>query len=109
MDKLLGQRIREQRMAQGMSIEALAEAVSIVPHFLGDIERGLKSPSLDTFIRIVNALNVPADLFVRDKCIPSALVVANDFGEKLMALTPRQRLAAEEIMTAVLENVKNLK
>lgn len=59
--KLIGKRIRECREKEGVSQEKLAELVSLSPHYLSAIERGIKLPSLETFIRIANQLGVSAD------------------------------------------------
>lgn len=61
MKTLLGQRIREQRRKKGWTMDKLAEKADLSVNYVGDLERGVKTPSLDTFIRIVEALDVPAD------------------------------------------------
>lgn len=54
----LGNRIRELRKAQKMSQEELAYRSSINPAHLGQIERALKNPTLDTIDQIAAALNI---------------------------------------------------
>lgn len=63
--KSVGTCIRQQRKKKGLSIEKLAELADISAVFMGEIERGIKQPSLNTFINIVNALNVSSDV-----CLP---------------------------------------
>ena len=53
MKTLLGQRIREQRRKKGWTMDKLAEKADLSVNYVGDLERGVKTPSLDTFIRIV--------------------------------------------------------
>ena len=53
MNTLLGQRIREQRKEKGWTIEQFAERVDLSANYVGDLERGVKIPKLETFIRIV--------------------------------------------------------
>lgn len=55
---LLGQKIRQLRTAQGLSQEELALRAGMNPAHLGHIERGLKSPTIDTISKIADALNV---------------------------------------------------
>lgn len=58
MKTLLGQRIREQRRKKGWTMDKLAEKADQSVNYVGDLERGVKTPSLDTFIRIVEALDI---------------------------------------------------
>ncbi|MEE0111230.1 MAG: helix-turn-helix transcriptional regulator [Oscillospiraceae bacterium] len=62
--KQLGQRIRELRTEQHMSQEELSFKAGISPAHLGQIERALKNPTIDTIAKIAAALDIPiADLF----------------------------------------------
>lgn len=65
MNTLLGQRIREQRKEKGWTIEQFAERVELSANYVGDLERGVKIPKLETFIRIVEVLDVSADVLIR--------------------------------------------
>ena len=40
-------------------------------NYVGDLERGVKMPKLETFIRSVEVLGVSADVLIRDS-VPSA-------------------------------------
>lgn len=57
----VGRKIREIRLSQGLTQEQLAEKAEISPTHVSVIERGLKSPQLDTFVSICNALDASAD------------------------------------------------
>ena len=60
----LGPRIREFRQQAGLSQEKLAWNAGIAPAFLGQLERGLKSPTVKTLEKLANALNISvAELF----------------------------------------------
>lgn len=59
----LGKRIREARLRQGMSQEELSEKCSINPSYIGQIERGEKSPSLQTLYAIADGLHMDIRLF----------------------------------------------
>ena len=59
--KQLGEVIRRLREADGLSQEALAERAQIDRTYVSIVERGLKSPTIDTFVRICAALNTPPD------------------------------------------------
>ena len=105
MNTLLGQRIREQRKEKGWTIEQFAERVDLSANYVGDVERGVKIPKLETFIRIVEVLGVSADVLIRDS-VPSASHVADDeLSKKLSKLTPGQKKAAIDILNAYTDNI----
>lgn len=63
----LGKRIREIRSSMNISQEQLAFMADISRTHMGRIERGDKSPTIDTVERITKALNCPASLlFTKD-------------------------------------------
>ena len=64
--KGLGKRIKQQRILAKMTQEKLAEKVGISLSFLGHIERGTRKASLDTLVKISNALEVSPDLLLQD-------------------------------------------
>lgn len=64
--KDIGKRIREKRLEKSWSQEDLAERVNLSAVYIGMIERGEKLPKLETFIKIVNVLEVSADELLVD-------------------------------------------
>ena len=54
----MGERIARARTFRELSRERLAEQAGITDRFLYDIESGRKSPSLEVFFRICDALNI---------------------------------------------------
>ena len=56
-------RIREQR---NLSQEKLAEAADIHTSYIGQIERGLRHPSLKVLFRIADALNIKISELFKD-------------------------------------------
>ena len=64
--KSIGRRIQMRREELGMKQEELAENVNLSPNYMSAIERGVKIPRLETFIRIANTLNMSADLLLMD-------------------------------------------
>ncbi|MGG4443735.1 helix-turn-helix domain-containing protein [Brevibacillus fortis] len=70
--KFIGQRIRSQRKAKGLTQEQLGEKVSIPQSYIGSIERGQTYMQLDTLERILIALELnPTDVFKTYKIIES--------------------------------------
>jgi transcriptional regulator with XRE-family HTH domain len=101
----LGLRIREARQAKGFSRQILAKKAGTGEVYLGEIERGLKAPSLSTFIQIVDALDVSADYLLRDELPSGKEYVFNEITQKLQHLTPKQRKTAADILDAYLRNL----
>jgi transcriptional regulator with XRE-family HTH domain len=63
----LGKRIRALRRVKSLTQEELGEKAGLSYKFVGEVERGEVNPSLDSLIRIANALGVKiGDLFPRD-------------------------------------------
>jgi transcriptional regulator with XRE-family HTH domain len=64
--KLIGRRIQIMRKERGLTQEQLSQAVGLSPNYLSNIETGLKTPKLETFIEIVNALHCDANTLLAD-------------------------------------------
>ena len=58
--ELIGKRIKEARQARKLSQEALSEKVSLSAKYLSSIERGKENPTLETLIRLADALELEA-------------------------------------------------
>ena len=65
----IGGRIREQRKKHNFTIAELSERANISSNFLGNIERGVDTPSVETLINIANALFVGVDTLVKDSLV----------------------------------------
>ena len=62
----IGSRIKEAREWAHLTQEEVAEKVAISPTHMSAIERGIKTPRLDAFVKIVNAWNLSADALLQD-------------------------------------------
>ena len=63
----LGERIRLLRKRAGMSQEQLALKAEMAPSFVGEIERGIKKPSIESIEKLSNALEISvSELFNYD-------------------------------------------
>ncbi len=104
MDKLtLGDRIREVRKKQKLTQEQLAERLDISVEFVGQIERNLKMPSIQVFVKLVEVLNVSADYLLRDSVSTGQLFGENAIGHKIEQLTPKQRIALEALIDTYIQ------
>ncbi len=64
--KRLGERIREERLKLNLTQAKLAEDIDISDTYMGAIERGERSLTLDTLVRLVNRLGVTVDYMLAD-------------------------------------------
>ena len=102
---LLGKRIRGARMNKGCTIKKLSEMTDIGIVYISEIERGLKMPSLNTFIKIIEALNVSADYILRDELSSGKVYTISEISDRLKHLTPKQTRGAIDILDAYLRNL----
>lgn len=68
---LLGKRIREERLRLNLTQEKLAEDINISTAYLGQIERGERSVTLDKLVPLSNRLGVTVDFLLSDYIAPS--------------------------------------
>ena len=107
MDKsTLGQKLRQIRAEKGYTQQSLAEKAGIGNVYLGEIERGLKMPSLNSFIRIIEALGVSADYILREELSSGKEYIYDEITQKMQNLTPKQRKTASDILNAYLQNLQ---
>ena len=93
--QLVGLRIKHLRKSRGVSQEELSEKVGMSSKYLSSIERGKENPTLDTFIKLAQALNVEiSELFnyAGDKSVQESkkylrdLIKSNDKGKLNLAV-----------------------
>ena len=108
MKELFGQRLREQRIKHGLTLEQLAEKSELSSNYIGMIERGLKEPGRATIDKLRNALNISADTLLCD-LVPSASHVTDDeIRKRLDGLTPIQKKAALDLLDTYIGNLPYL-
>ena len=101
----LGKRIHESRIKKEYTQQDLANKADIGVVYLSEIERGVKMPSLNIFIKIIDALDVSADYILRDEISSGKEYIRTEITEKLLALTPHQLKTATDILNAYLNNL----
>jgi len=95
----LGERMRAQREARGLSQAKAAELAGATPNFIGLIERGQKLPTIDTLVRIARALKVePGELL-------GASQVSDDWVDQVLAVASTVPKPLRPIALAVLKAV----
>ena len=91
--KKLGERIREERLKRNLTQAQLAEAVDISDTYMGAIERGERSLTLDTLVRLVNRLGVTVDYLLVDSVTNNDENVVNQFRQIIDQPAERKQMA----------------
>ena len=83
--EFLGQRVRELRKQRGFSQEGLGSRSSLSGKFIGEVERGEKSISIDSLYKVSVSLGVPLGQLTNVPRSRRATVPSQD-AEKIFAL-----------------------
>ena len=103
----LGLRIKETRKQQRMTQEMLAERINVSPHYIYEIERGLKNMSLATLTDISCALNVSTEYLLFGHTINEKNEPAADQLDLLLqSLPPQKRQNINCILEAMIPYLK---
>lgn len=86
---VIGQRIKVAREAARITQEELGRAVGCTAKHIGAIERGIKTPRLDTFIIIANTTGVSADYLLQDLLEKPLDSLAGEFSAVAALLEPQ--------------------
>ena len=62
----IGNKIQEYRISAGLTQEELSERAGISCNYLSALERGVKTPALNTFVNIINVIGISADDVLED-------------------------------------------
>ena len=90
----MGKRIKMIRRKKRLSQKELGKMVNISPSYFGNIERGLRVPSIDTLVAIANALEVGTD-FLLGESLTAVQSISKDELKKLTRFL-RDRVAELE-------------
>lgn len=99
--KRLGERIREERLRLHLTQAQLAEAVDISDTYMGSIERGERSLTLDTLVRLVNRLGVTVDYLLADS-VPDT---DSNIMEQFKQIIDQQPLERRQMAIQVLRTI----
>lgn len=104
--KSIGSNIRKYRLERGMKQEQLAELTNLSANYIGMIERADKIPSLTTFIRIINALNVSADMILGDSLNNKYEIRSSLVFDKIGKLPDKDRQLIYAVIDTMLEHTQ---
>ena len=97
----LGERIREERLHLRLTQAQLAEAIEISDTYMGAIERGERSLTLDTLVRLANRLGVTVDYLLSDS-VPGS---DSSIMEQVKQIMDGQPLERKQMAVSVLRAI----
>lgn len=100
--KAIGSRIKAERKRLGLTQEKLSEMINVTPHYIYEIERGMKAMSMETLINLSETMELSTDyiLFGNQR---------RNLGEMyrmLDEMSDERRLRAEKVIVQLLPNLK---
>ena len=102
----IGKNIRSYRIKRKLRQEDLAEMTDLSVTYIGMVERGEKIPALETFIKILNALGVSADIILADVLKVGYEIKSSLLTEQINALSPTERDKVFDVIEALIKHSK---
>ena len=106
---IIGKNIRKIRTEKKMRQEDLAEKTNLSPNYIGAVERNERIPSIETFVSIVNALNVSADVIFQELLSNGYSVKSSLYIDKITTLPPEEQKSIYEILDLLIEQSNSRK
>lgn len=97
----LGKRIREERKKLNLTQAQLAEAIDISDTYMGAIERGEQSLTLDTLVRLVERLGVTVDYMLSDSVSDSDSNIMNQIKQVIDNQPLERKQMAVNVLRAI--------
>ena len=101
---LIGQRIKYAREAANITQEELARAVGCTAEHIGAIEKGIKTPKMETFIIIANTTGASADMLLQDLINSPVDQVASEMAAAVAPLSDALQKRIIKALRAFSEN-----
>lgn len=100
----IGKNIRKFRVDRKVRQEDLAEMTNLSTAYIGMVERGEKTPSLETFLAIVNALNISADMVLYEVLSTGYDIKTSLINDKIESLPTNDKKLIYDVIEAIISN-----
>jgi len=104
--KKLGARIRQERQRLHLTQAALAEAIDVSTTYMGAIERGERSLTLDTLVRLVGRLGVTIDYLLADSVSGETDIVVEQFKQIIDGHAPEHQQMALDVLRTLFRHLE---
>ncbi|WP_308542352.1 helix-turn-helix transcriptional regulator [uncultured Oscillibacter sp.] len=99
----IGKHISEFRHLRKLRQEDLAEITGLSTNYIGAVERGEKIPSLETFIDILNALSISADMVLSDVLQEGYQVKATKLSDQIKDLPVKDQKRIFDVIETLIK------
>lgn len=103
--KLLGNRIRQERLKLNLTQEQLAEKVDLSTSYIGQIERGERNISLDTLVVICKSLGVTIDYLLQDSINIEEDIVYNQLYQLISNRSLSEKVMALDVIKVMFSHI----
>lgn len=100
----IGKHISEFRHLRKPRQEDLAEITGLSTNYIGAVERGEKIPSLETFIDILNALSISADMVLSDVLQEGYQVKATKLSDQIKDLPVKDQKRIFDVIETLIKH-----
>ena len=100
----IGKNIRKCRLAKKMKRDVLAERTNLSVTYIGMLERGEKTPSLESFVKIVNALETSADVVLAEVLADKYEIKFSLLNGKLAWLSEKDKNLILDVIEIIIEH-----
>lgn len=104
---LIGEKIKSRRLKIGLTQEKLAEICDISVSYIAHIERGTKSLSLETAVKISNALDISLDYLLINEINNNSRII-NALESELDKCTSKQIDKFIRFSRVIIENIDEI-
>ncbi|QHT62970.1 helix-turn-helix transcriptional regulator [Paenibacillus lycopersici] len=105
---LLGKRLRAERQKLNLTQEKLAEKIDVSDAYIGQIERGQRSLTLDTLVKLTNKLGVTVDYLLHDSIQVEDEQFMNQIRQIMTDRTPKERQMALDILKMMFAHLDDI-
>lgn len=107
--KGMGKAIRRYREEAGITQERLAELVDISTNHLGAIEREVKTPTMETFVKLLNVLGAEPNEVLKEVIPLTRMEHTSVVEGKLERLTPKKQESVLRMLDVIIEEMMKQK
>ncbi|MDD4699748.1 MAG: helix-turn-helix transcriptional regulator [Oscillospiraceae bacterium] len=105
-DKRIGRRIQACREKRGYTQDQFSEMIGVTPNFLSAIERGVKYPSMENLIKIIETLDISSDEIFIDVIKSGYKIRASKIADEMDNLSAEERSRIFAVLETLVKEAK---
>jgi transcriptional regulator with XRE-family HTH domain len=104
--KFLGKRIREERLRCNLTQEQTAECINVSTAYIGLVERGERSVTLEKIIALADCFHVSIDYLLQDVLPPTSSALDQQMLQLWQTASDSEKSLILSIFKSVLKEIK---